>query len=152
MMFSAKHRHGVGVHGEELAARFLVKSGYELIYRNYRKPWGEIDIIAKDRDGKLIFVEVKTIVNNQLEGLTPEDNLTKSKLGRLYRACEMFSAKHPDLVSEKMGWQLDLITLTLRQNPGSISSSPSLRAEGLSAANGLTISEKNCEIKHYPNI
>ena len=48
-----------GAAGEEYAAQWLKKRGYEILRRNYRSRWGEIDIIA--RDGTyLVFIEVKT--------------------------------------------------------------------------------------------
>lgn len=44
--------------GEERAAAFLQRSGYEVVRRNLRLPGGEIDIVC--RDGRtLVFVEVK---------------------------------------------------------------------------------------------
>jgi putative endonuclease len=46
--------------GEDHAARHLIISGYELLERNYRSRGGEVDIVAKDRDGTIVFVEVKT--------------------------------------------------------------------------------------------
>ncbi len=49
-----------GAHGEELAARFLRKRGYKILYRNFRgRRGGEIDIVCRDGD-TLVFVEVKT--------------------------------------------------------------------------------------------
>ena len=48
----------VGQSGEDLACRFLKKSGYEIIERNYTCPYGEIDIVAAE-GGYLTFVEVK---------------------------------------------------------------------------------------------
>ena len=54
----------IGDWGEEQACSFLVKEGYQIIERNYKVTldWvrGEIDIITKDPDGVLSFVEVKT--------------------------------------------------------------------------------------------
>ena len=48
-----------GAQGEEYAARWLKKQGYEILRRNYRSRWGEIDIIAKN-ETYLVFIEVKT--------------------------------------------------------------------------------------------
>lgn len=45
--------------GEEQAVRFLVKAGYRIMDRNYRCPFGEIDIIALD-GRTIVFVEVKS--------------------------------------------------------------------------------------------
>ncbi|MCL2809946.1 MAG: YraN family protein [Treponema sp.] len=49
----------LGKKGEEEAAAFLQSSGIEIITRNYRSRYGEIDIIAKESE-TIIFVEVKT--------------------------------------------------------------------------------------------
>jgi putative endonuclease len=48
-----------GLEGEELAVRHLRRLGYHIICRNYRSPFGEIDIIARHR-GVLVFAEVKS--------------------------------------------------------------------------------------------
>ena len=47
-----------GQKGETLAVRYLQKTGYRILEKNYRTNLGEIDIIAKDRDF-IVFVEVK---------------------------------------------------------------------------------------------
>ncbi len=47
-----------GQEGEQLAVLHLQRMGYRIICRNYRSPFGEIDIIARHR-GVLVFVEVK---------------------------------------------------------------------------------------------
>lgn len=47
-----------GNYGENLAAKMLKKSGYEIIGRNFTTKVGEIDIIAK-KDGYIVFIEVK---------------------------------------------------------------------------------------------
>jgi putative endonuclease len=49
----------LGRTGEELAAEHLLRLGYEIVERNYRTRWGELDIVA--RSGRtLAFCEVKT--------------------------------------------------------------------------------------------
>lgn len=45
--------------GEMAATRFIEKKGYTVLEKNYRKKFGEIDIIAR-KDDYLVFIEVKT--------------------------------------------------------------------------------------------
>lgn len=47
-----------GLQGEERAAAILKDEGYKIIERNFRSPFGELDIIAEE-GGYLVFVEVK---------------------------------------------------------------------------------------------
>ncbi len=49
----------VGRAGEDAAARFLKKSGYKILARNFRSGRNEIDIVCA-KDGVLVFAEVKT--------------------------------------------------------------------------------------------
>src|SRR6266446_6198986 len=50
----------LGARGEELAARYLRRHGFKILYRNFRgRQGGEIDLVCRDRD-TLVFVEVKT--------------------------------------------------------------------------------------------
>ena len=49
----------IGFFGEGKAARFLKKGGYKILHRNYKCPFGEIDLIAQ-KDDVICFVEVKT--------------------------------------------------------------------------------------------
>jgi putative endonuclease len=48
-----------GKKGEELAAAYLVETGYRIIERNYRCCFGEIDIVAWEGE-TLVFAEVKS--------------------------------------------------------------------------------------------
>lgn len=52
-------RHRLGRLGERLAAEHLERLGYEVVARNHRTRYGELDIVATDAD-TLVFVEVKT--------------------------------------------------------------------------------------------
>lgn len=47
-----------GKEGEDRATKILKAEGYKIIKRNYRNPFGEIDIIAEE-GGYLVFIEVK---------------------------------------------------------------------------------------------
>jgi len=104
----------IGQLGEDLACEYLVENRYKIIERNYRKPWGEIDIIAKDPDRTLVFVEVKTLqktgASNQLK---PEDQLTRAKLNKLSRTASIYANNNQKLIKEARGWRIDLIAITL---------------------------------------
>jgi len=51
-------RKRVGARGEEAAARYLEAHGLRVVERNYRCRWGEVDVVAVERD-TIVFVEVK---------------------------------------------------------------------------------------------
>lgn len=72
-----------GRDGEARAEEYLMTIGYDILEKNYRNRFGEIDIIA--RDGKtLVFIEVKTR-NTDSHGLPVDavDSRKKSRLGRV---------------------------------------------------------------------
>lgn len=52
-------RRGYGDQGEEASARLLESQGYQILARNFRCRYGEIDLVA-ERDNTLCFVEVRT--------------------------------------------------------------------------------------------
>ena len=56
---SADLRQHLGRIGEDLALAHLRRLGFELVVRNHRTRWGEIDLVVHD-GSTLVFVEVKT--------------------------------------------------------------------------------------------
>jgi putative endonuclease len=55
---STDRRHRLGALGERLAAEHLIRCGFQILERNYRTRWGELDIVAFD-GRTLTFCEVK---------------------------------------------------------------------------------------------
>ena len=49
----------LGKFGEDIAGKFLENIGYKIIDKNFKTKFGEIDIIAKDKN-TFVFIEVKT--------------------------------------------------------------------------------------------
>lgn len=80
-----------GKQGERLAAEYLVQKGYEILAMNYRKRYGEIDIIARRRT-TLIFVEVKTRQSDRFG--TPFDAVDSRKQRQLTRMAQEYLATH----------------------------------------------------------
>lgn len=68
----------LGKKGEATAIQYLLDKGYILIQQNYRSGRGEIDIIMRSADNRLIFVEVKA----RMDFESPEESVhfTKGKL------------------------------------------------------------------------
>jgi putative endonuclease len=57
--FFVNPNQNIGKYGEDRAAQFFERIGYQIIDRNWRGAAGEIDIIAQDREC-IVFAEVKT--------------------------------------------------------------------------------------------
>ena len=82
--------------GEEAAAEFLRKKGYQILERNFYTKFGEIDIIAKEkRKGatlpKTVFVEVKTKSGEEFG--EPWEMVDERKIGRVRRMAELYLMK-----------------------------------------------------------
>ena len=72
----------IGDIGEEYAVNYLKKHRYKILSRNYRKRFGEIDIIA-EKKGTVAFVEVKTRHENPLT--RPFEAVDTKKQEKIYR-------------------------------------------------------------------
>ena len=99
-----------GNRGEDLAAEYLVGIGHTIIDRQHRKPWGELDIVAKAGDGTLVFVEVKAMGTGS-SAFTPEANMTPAKIIKTKRAALAYANANPKLSSK--GWRIDVIAIDL---------------------------------------
>lgn len=102
------NRKEKGNFNEKIAIEFLVKHGFSIIYRNYRKSFGEIDIIA-EKDSIIHFVEVKSVSHETFnKGIRPEEHVTREKIRKISRTAEFFLTEH-DLFDTRC--QIDLITI-----------------------------------------
>ncbi len=77
----------VGEFGEKLAREFLLKRGYEIIEKNIKLSYREIDIIAK-KNNDLIFIEVKTRTTNKFGGA--DESVYMNKIESLKNAVENY--------------------------------------------------------------
>ena len=94
--------YDLGIAGEESAAIYLEKHGYEIISRRTRIGHSEIDITARDtRDGTVVFVEVKTRrMNPSGAGFysTAGSAVDEKKQAYLVRAAEEYMRRTLDIV------------------------------------------------------
>lgn len=74
-----------------MACEYLENLGYKILERNFRIRGGEIDIVAKDPRGELVFVEVKTRWSHEY-GL-PVESVTPWKINFLLKAAKFYVQK-----------------------------------------------------------
>ncbi len=91
----------IGNQGELICAQYYKDAGFEVIQMNYRKKWGEIDVIIK-KDNIIHFIEVKSVSYETKADLEyavthgtwrPEENVHRHKLKKLGRTIETWLAE-----------------------------------------------------------
>lgn len=135
----------LGKLGEDVACEYLVDKKFRIIERNYRKPWGELDIIALAPDKTLVFLEVKTlrqIRDGGFNGLQPEDHMTASKIKKFKRTASLYAGNRPELIRDDKGWRLDVITILVNRTKPTCGE----------LVEPLTKDGKSFVMKHYENI
>ncbi|WP_139924812.1 YraN family protein [Hymenobacter sp. DG01] len=90
--------HQLGHEGEEAALRYLLARGYQLVHRNYRYRRAEVDLIVRQGQQLLVFVEVKT--RSSVQYGHPEEFVTERKRQLLRLAAEQ--------VQEELAWTGDI--------------------------------------------
>ena len=83
-------REYIGKLGEDMVARYLEKQGYIITRRNYHSKYGEIDIVAEDRE-YILFVEVKTRKESSV--ISPADTVSLSKQKKIVLTAKDYLAK-----------------------------------------------------------
>ena len=104
-----KVRQALGKWGETQAADYLTRLGYQIIGRNVRTPYGELDLVAQvgaGENSELVFVEVKTRASISLG--PPEVSVDRRKQAHL-----IASAEHYLTLLEKLPaiWRIDVIAI-----------------------------------------
>jgi putative endonuclease len=110
-----KRRKVIGRLGEKIAVQFLTRKGFTIIERNYRKPWGEIDIIA-EKSGVIRFIEVKSVscenlpdVTREMSSYRPEEQVHQFKLKKIARTAEIYMNAKRD----EREFQIDVVGIFL---------------------------------------
>ena len=104
-MVKSSPKQNLGRWGEEVAARYLEERGYRLIARNYRTPYGEIDLIF-EQDATVVFVEVKT--RSGLGYGQPEEAVTKKKRDHLTAAIAHYWQNNAEAERD---WRVDVVAI-----------------------------------------
>lgn len=81
----------IGDIGEEYAVKFLIKKKYNILERNYRKRYGEIDIIAENKN-YIVFVEVKT--RHTASMTSAADAVNRQKQLKIIKTASLYLAEN----------------------------------------------------------
>ena len=101
----------IGDAGEQAAADQLSADGHEIIARNWRTRYCEIDIVSM-KDGTLYFIEVKYRKNDDFGGGLAA--ITTKKQRQMRFAAELFIAKHP----QHEGCDMRMLAVAVDENQG----------------------------------
>lgn len=85
------HNQKIARRGESAAAAYLENRGYEILQRNWRCKYGEVDIVALDED-TLVFVEVKTRTNIDMG--FPEEAVDAAKRDKYEKIAAAYLVKN----------------------------------------------------------
>lgn len=102
------HAGDLGRAGERLVTSWLEAHGLRVLARNWRCPYGEIDVIAEEA-GELVFVEVKTRRGTALGA--PEEAITPRKRRHLIAAAQSYIAELD--ADEERPYRIDVVAVQL---------------------------------------
>ncbi len=100
----------IGEMGEHLAVAYLLRKGYKIVEKNFRKPYGEIDIVARIKN-ILVCVEVKTGSGEFL----PQWQMTSHKLKKFKRIIEVYILENK---LQEMSIRADVVLINLNLENG----------------------------------
>ncbi|MFN8008760.1 MAG: YraN family protein [Terriglobia bacterium] len=107
----ARIRHWIrGKSGEAQAYRYLRKMGYRIVARNYRKTFGEIDLIGWEKD-ILVFIEVK--LRSRADHGLPQDAVNLAKQRQIARVAKEYRTRYR---LHDINYRFDIVSI--QGNPG----------------------------------
>jgi putative endonuclease len=98
----------IGKQGEELAAKYIVDKGYEVLETNWRFKKSEIDIIAK-KENNVVFIEVKTLTSTYFQ--EPEQSVKLKKQKQIFIGANEYSQSF----AEEFNVRFDIITVIIKK-------------------------------------
>ncbi|MEK9158298.1 MAG: YraN family protein [Patescibacteria group bacterium] len=114
IFMSKKGTSELGFFAEHYASEYLKSKSYNVLGHNYRKPWGEIDIIV-EKEGVVIFVEVKAS-KKDVVGFEPELRVNQDKKYRMARIARTYLSDNN--YPNEQPWQLDVIAVAFEKERG----------------------------------
>ena len=105
-------RPNTGRRAEELAVALLERAGLRVVARNWRRPEGELDLVADDA-GTCVFVEVRS--RTGADHGDPLETITARKRARVIRAARLYLDAVPHDAS---AYRFDVVGVTFPGDGG----------------------------------
>ena len=104
----------LGRRGEAIAAHYLRKNGFRVLYRNFQaKRGGEIDLVCRDlREKTLVFVEVKTRTTDAFG--PPHEGVTQTQRDRIIRGAKEWLRLLDD---PRVPYRFDVVEVVMEPGP-----------------------------------
>ena len=101
-----------GKQGEDDAAEQAVSRGYSVIERNYRTPYGEIDLILRSPENEIVFAEVKARTSSSFG--YPESAVDRRKKTHIIRSAYYYLEQN--FPEEEIPWRVDIMALIYKKD------------------------------------
>ena len=96
---------------EDKAAKYILSIGWQIIARNIRNKYGELDIIALDKGkNELVIIEVRARTIGKIQ--SPVDSIGSRKLHSLINSSRLYIE---DSLNWPGFWRIDLIGITIQE-------------------------------------
>ncbi len=98
---------------EQRVAEYLGARGFQIIERNYESAGAEVDIVAREPGGAIVFVEVRSRASG--EHGSPLETVGWDKQRRVVRAATAWLVKHE--LWERVEVRFDVVSVTGDEEP-----------------------------------
>ena len=106
-------RQTFGRRGEQEAAERALRRGYKVLERNYRTPYGEIDLILLSPENEIVFTEVKSRAGSFFG--YPDEAVDRRKKSHILRSAYYYLSKtFPD--NDEIPWHVDIMALIYKKD------------------------------------
>lgn len=99
-------RRGIGLAAEDLAANHLTAEGARILYRNYRRRMGELDLVARE-GSMLLVVEVRTRSSEAYGGAAA--SVSGAKRRRIVRVTRDLLQRHRELAGLRVRFDVVVV-------------------------------------------
>lgn len=108
---SSNHKQNkkLGLEAEQIAAAYYRERGYSVLARNFRLPYGELDLVVGNEE-EVVVVEVKG--RSRFRDWEAEHPRWRQKKRRMRRVVQVFLGRFEHLLPDFYGIRLDIVYVT----------------------------------------